>query len=612
MKAEDERLDLRVRGFRLEVGGQALSNGLDLRVGPGEAVGLVGRNGSGKSLLLAAWLGWAPPGVKGTGIVALGQHLLHDSFGPCREQLDEVVGRRLAVVFSEPGLHLNPAMSAADQLGVACAQQPGSLSFHRRLEIVGLSPALLDRYPAYLSSGQRQRLAVACSLIGKGVLLCDDPAAALDPVLRAQLFHELSDQKSRADLAILVLAAREEDLPPFIDQVVELPAPGSVSRPGPGTQPWTARPAADPPRPTGIMTEAPRFGLDAPRPPALRVRNLRVRRDGEVVLHETDLEVRRGEIVLAVGESGAGKSTLLEAIARTVAVEPGSELHVLGHDLARVKPEVGRPDPPALAALRRRLRIAFQDPDTVFDAELPTSMVLERFAERSDPDLVLASRLREHLETQRGVSVGRLSGWGKRALSLWAALDRKTEILLADEPLAGADTEHLELILDGFLELTRRGTALLIVTHLLPPVARIADRVAVFQRGRLIETIAGKDLLDRATHPYTQRLVAASRSVSAGSAWRQRSRPGLEEAEAALPPLPFVPLAACSASLRNEAEPYLCAADESGRVFALEAGSWRRMEGEEAESLGLILALRGMDPETLLESVPMSLSQTRK
>jgi peptide/nickel transport system ATP-binding protein len=597
-------MELRVRGFCLKLGGEPRIEGLGFRLRPGEAVGLVGPNGCGKSLLLSAWLGWAPPGVSGSGYVALGGRLLHDSLGPCRDELDAVVGRSVGVVLSEPGVHLNPALSAAEQLRLACEQQAGGLIAERRLEIVGLSPLLLDRYPAYLSSGQRQRLAVACSLLGRGVLLCDDPAAALDPVLRAQFFSELARQKSHGQLAVVIFAARQEDLPQLTDRVVELEGPRL--RPG-RPRPWTPPPE---PSPGSFAPPAPGFGLTAPRPPVLRVRNLRIRRQGELVLQDVSFELRAGEIMLVVGESGAGKSTLIEAVVRTVGVEPGTEIHALGHDLVRLKPEVGRPDPPPLAALRRRLRIAFQDPDTLFDPDLPTAAVLDRFAERADPDLILARRLREHLETRRAVRIGHLSGWDKRALSLWAALDRRTEVLLADEPLAGADPEHLQTILDGFVELSRRGVALLLVTHLLSPVAPLAHRVAVIHRGRLVETLAGSDLLGHAAHPYTQQLVAAALASSSDV---PRPEPASAASEALGPdPLPFQPLLACLASLRGEAAPYVCAVDELGRVFAFESGAWRPVEGEEADNLACIVAVRGLDPETLLESVPTSRSQNRK
>jgi peptide/nickel transport system ATP-binding protein len=333
--------------------------------------------------------------------------------------------------------------------------------------------------------------------------------------------------------------------------------------------------------------------------PAVRIRDLAVRRDGQLVLGAVDLEVMPGEFVMVVGESGAGKSTLLEALVRTVAVEPDSELTVLGHDLTRLKPEVGRPDPPELARLRRRLRIAFQDPETVFDAELPTGAVLERFGARSCEDLRLCRRLRRHLEQRRSVPIRHLSGWDKRALSLWAALDRDIEVLLADEPLAGADPGHLQLILDGFAELAARGAAVLIVTHLIVPVAAAADRVAVLHRGRLAETLPGPELLTHARHPYTQLLVAAARAAAVAEPLRPAALASLEPPPG--PPPPFQPLMACQAGLRSERFPILCAADPAGQVHVLEDGRWRLVLGDEAEQLACVLAVRGLDVDTLLE-----------
>src|SRR6185503_2763042 len=105
--------------------------------------------------------------------------------------------------------------------------------------------------------------------------------------------------------------------------------------------------------------------------------------------------------------------------------------------------------------------IAFPDPETVFDPELPVGAVLDRFAERSLDELTLCRLLRNHLEARREVRIGHLGGWDKRALAFWAALDRNMEVFLADEPLAGADPEHLSWILDGLVQLASRGVAVL-------------------------------------------------------------------------------------------------------------------------------------------------------
>jgi ABC-type glutathione transport system ATPase component len=597
MSAGRSRPIFSVHGFSVAVGpGRALVERFGFRLRHGEALGLVGPNGSGKSLLVSAWLGWTPPDVHTSGLVAFEDRLLHDGLGPCRDALEELLGRQVGVVLSEPGVHLNPAVTAIEQLRTAVRLQPRGPSAARRLEVVGLEAGLLDRYPAYLSSGQRQRLALACSLLGQGVLLCDDPSAALDPLLRGRFFAELARQKLQGSLAIVVLASREQDLPPFVDRVQTLERPdgstlGCQEARGKRRE---ARDLTEAERPSAAEVPAPR--VKAPGALAVRVRNLNVRRDGRPVLAGVELDVRAGEIFVVVGESGAGKSTLLEALVRTAAVEAGSELWVLGHELAGLKPEVGRPDPAVLAGLRRRLRIAFQDPDTAFDRELPTGAVLDRFDSRSFQDLELGRRLRERLERCRLVPVGRLSAWDRRALALWAALDRRVRVLLADEPFAGADAENLCLLLEGFAELASRGVAVLIVTHLIPPAAAIAHRAAVFHGGRLVETLGGAELLTRAGHPYSQRLVHAALELEAQ---RGRLRP-----DGQAPRLPFEPLVACQAQLRGEQEPYLCAADGAGRVFVAEAGRWRLALGEEAENLGGILALRGLDAAALLASAP--------
>jgi oligopeptide transport system ATP-binding protein len=128
-------------------------------------------------------------------------------------------------------------------------------------------------------------------------------------------------------------------------------------------------------------------------------------------------------------------------------------------------------------------------------------------------------------------------GMGQRAM-LAAALVKTPKLLIADEPLSGLDVSVAAAILDLIKDLKeRRGLAMVIVTHDLAVVARIADRVAVVYAGRIIETGTVGDVFRHPEHPYTSGLIGSIPSLVTG---RLRPIPGEQ------PPLAAVPAGRCS------------------------------------------------------------------
>jgi peptide/nickel transport system ATP-binding protein len=128
-------------------------------------------------------------------------------------------------------------------------------------------------------------------------------------------------------------------------------------------------------------------------------------------------------------------------------------------------------------------------------------------------------------------------GMGQRAM-LAAALVKAPKLLIADEPLSGLDVSVAAAILDLIEDLKeRRGMAMVIVTHDLAVVARIADRVAVVYAGRIVEEGAVGDVFRHPKHPYTSGLIGSLPSLTRG---RLRPIPGEQ------PPLAAVPVGRCS------------------------------------------------------------------
>jgi len=185
---------LTVRGLNVTVRRTPLVQGVDLTVGPGERVGLIGESGSGKTMTALSIMGLLPEDVTATGSVRL-SGVDHDLVGADERALSRVRGRDVAMVFQEPMTALNPTMRVGAQVAEAMLihhtkpdRRHARTAAEALLDQVGLlNHAQAARaYPHQLSGGQRQRVVVALALANDPALLvCDEPTTALDVTVQA-------------------------------------------------------------------------------------------------------------------------------------------------------------------------------------------------------------------------------------------------------------------------------------------------------------------------------------------------------------------------------------------------------------------------------------------
>jgi peptide/nickel transport system ATP-binding protein len=182
---------LTVQGLDISVRDKTLVHDVDLTVGEGERVGLIGESGSGKSLTALGVMGLLPEDVKATGSVKLAG-VDHDLIGADERRLSKVRGRDVAMVFQEPMTALNPTMRVGDQVAEAMlihrtrptkrAAREAAVELLDRVQL----PEVARAYPHQLSGGQRQRIVVALALANDPALLvCDEPTTALDVTVQA-------------------------------------------------------------------------------------------------------------------------------------------------------------------------------------------------------------------------------------------------------------------------------------------------------------------------------------------------------------------------------------------------------------------------------------------
>jgi peptide/nickel transport system ATP-binding protein len=201
-----------IRGLTVSFDGQPALRGVDLTIGRGEAVALVGESGCGKSVTWLAALGLLPAKARVGGSVKLdGAELV----GAPAATLDRVRGRRVAMIFQDPASSLNPVHRIGRQISEGLRLHRGldaaaaKAEARRLLERVGMpDPARrLEAYPHELSGGQNQRVMIAMALAGEPELLvADEPTTALDVTIQAQILELLQEIRRDTGMALVLVS----------------------------------------------------------------------------------------------------------------------------------------------------------------------------------------------------------------------------------------------------------------------------------------------------------------------------------------------------------------------------------------------------------------------
>ncbi len=557
--AHPNDLLLEVHDLSVAFEGRRVVDGVDYTLRRGETLGIVGESGSGKSVSSLALMGLLPAKAS-----VQGHAWLHGPEGKAdlttlsEEELRDIRGKRIAMIFQEPMTSLNPVQKCGSQvlemLRGRCEGDPKEkvISLFRE----GLLPRpekIFDSYPHELSGGQKQRVMIAMALINNpDIIIADEPTTALDVTVQRTILDLLKSLQQKYNISIIFISHDLGVIAQIADHIAVMyrghiveqgPAPTLLQHP---SQPYTrgllaCRPPLDS-KPLRLPTvedylngentdsktdEAPEEGRGeaetlANRQPLITVNNLSVTYTLKRNLFGKPLQtvkgvdgltfdIREGETLGLVGESGCGKSTLGRALLRLIDHHDGSVAY-RGQSLDTLTARQMR-------ALRPKLQIIFQDPYSSLNPRItigdaiaePLKVHRGKGSDRSATDLTLS------LMEQVGLSPDwyhryphELSGGQRQRVCIARALILRPELVVCDESVSALDVSVQAQVLNLLNDLKRlHHYTYLFITHDLSVVHYMADRIMVMQQGRIVEQGTPDEIFHHPQTGYTRTLIDA-------------------------------------------------------------------------------------------------------
>lgn len=502
-------------------------DGISLDLKAGKIVCVVGESGSGKSMCAHALMGLLPDTVSTTSgeILFDGRDLLKLDDDGWRD----LRGRRLAMIFQEPMTALNPLMRIGDQMAEMFEAHGLLTPRERRAKALSLArevglpdpERIVRAYPHQLSGGQRQRAMIAMALaLEPAVLVADEPTTALDVTTQAQILKLIRNLQRNRNMAVMFITHDFGVVADIADQVVVL-RHGKVVEEGPAATVFNA-PQHDYTK--ALLAAVPSMDPPAREPIDDKARAVEVigldktyvtsggwfREDRRVdAARAVNFNILKGETLGLVGESGSGKSSVARLVMRLIEADRGT-VWIGDTELTSLSGK-------ALRSERHRIQMIFQDPFASLNPRRKIGHIIADgpIAAGTDPKVAF-DRARDLLKMV-GLDAGALdryphefSGGQRQRIGIARALALEPEIIVADEAVSALDVSVQAQVLKLLEDLKARlGLSMLFITHDLRVAAQICDRIAVMQRGAIVELKPTAQLFAAPEHAYTRELLAA-------------------------------------------------------------------------------------------------------
>ncbi len=553
---------LEVKNLRIEYpsrhGIHAAVKSLSFSIERGEIVGVVGESGAGKSTVGNAVIDLlSPPGQIASGDVYLDGTKIS---GLTPEQMRQVRGAKIGFIFQDPMTSLNPLFTVEQQLtetivtNLKVTQQEAYKRALTLMEQVGIpQPELrIKQYPHQFSGGMRQRVVIAIALAGEpDLIIADEPTTALDVSIQDQILTLIRDLCVQKNVGCMLVTHDMGVVSNVTDRVavmyrgdlVEFGTTEQVlNRP---EHPYTQSLISAVPRSDIKLKRFPLVSYieKAEETPPLDVKNhwlgqrqeqrdysgallnvenvslrfitkdslFESRREYVQANNDVSFQVFEGETFGLVGESGSGKSTIARVIAGLYPPNEG-KVTFEGIDLTSLKSESER------RPLRRQMQMVFQNPYTsmnprmrIFDI-IAEPIRFHKLTENEVQTRQIVHDLLDHVGLGRAAGVKyphEFSGGQRQRISIARALATRPRLLICDEPTSALDVSVQAQILNLLKDLQDElNLTMLFISHDLPVIRQMCDRIGVMQKGTLLEVAPTEQLFTSPQHAYSQHLIS--------------------------------------------------------------------------------------------------------
>jgi peptide/nickel transport system ATP-binding protein len=511
-------------GYRTKRRLQPVLHDVGFDVRPGQVLALVGESGSGKTTTGHAILGLLPSNgeVTGGAIRFLGQDLT--TFTP--KQWRNIRGRAVSLIPQDPTVSLDPVRRVGLQvedvlrLHTDLDAEARRQRVHELFELVGFDDVerRYRQYPHELSGGMRQRVLIAAAVATEpDLIVADEPTSGLDATVQKQVLDVIDNLRSKSSTSIVLVthdlgvAADRSDLIGVMQQgrIVELGATKQIITDPQHT--YTRALLSSVPSRLAVLHN--RKPIPPDREPVIEVTDVRKVYGDVPAVDGISFTIQQGETFSIVGESGSGKSTTARILSGLTEATSG-QVSVLGRDTTALSRRQFRP-------LRRDVQIVYQNPYSSFDPRFDVFDVVEEplrsfqkpawGRRRANADKVVAALEAAALPADFASRHPReLSGGQRQRVAIARALVLEPRIVVLDEPISALDVSVAAQIIELLQRLQHDlGLTYVFISHDLSVVSAISDRVAVMQRGRIVEQGPVRQVFTNPSDDYTVQLLDA-------------------------------------------------------------------------------------------------------
>ena len=523
---------------------------VNIEVNKGEILGLVGESGSGKSTVGNAIINLIDePGKVSSGSVILGDLNIHEN----SESIIKYRGNKIGLIFQDPQTSLNPILTVGEQL-IETIQTHLNLNKEESksksinlLKEVGIKDAekRFNDYPHQFSGGMRQRVVISLALCCEPeLLIADEPTTALDVSIQSQILDLIKKLTKERNLAVILITHDMGVIAETANRVAVMKS-GNLVEIGETKkilitpkQSYTKSLVSSVP-PTNKKIS--RFVIvekenknkennikilnrwtkkEITNQDLVQVKNLNKSFDDNfftensknsvLAVNNVSFEIKEGESFGLVGESGSGKSTIAKMIVNLFKPSSGD----IFFDKTCITKIKNRSE---LMKFRKQIQMIFQDPYSSLNGRLKVKDIIAEPITLHNPSISNSDLNNYVYDLLDSVEMSQksadrypheFSGGQRQRISIARALATQPRLLVCDEPTSALDVSIQAQILNLLKDLQEKlNLTILFISHDLPVVRQMCDRIGVLKDGKLCEVSNTEDLFLNPTHEYTKELL---------------------------------------------------------------------------------------------------------